>query len=53
MRSERKQKDTSMENKQPKHPPLNSFLLALIAVLVGIIGGFGAVAFRGPNSFLS
>ncbi len=35
-----------MENKQPKHPPLNSSLLALIAVSVGVIGGFGAVAFR-------
>ncbi len=35
-----------MENRQAKHPPLNSFLLALIAVLVGVIGGFGAVAFR-------
>jgi len=45
MLSERK-KDISMENKQPKHPPLNSSLLALIAVSVGVIGGFGAVAFR-------
>ena len=35
-----------MENEQPIHSPLNSFLLALIAVLVGVIGGFGAVAFR-------
>ncbi|MGA2229160.1 MAG: hypothetical protein ABSH41_32395, partial [Syntrophobacteraceae bacterium] len=25
------------------HTPLNSFLLALIAVLVGVVGGFGAV----------
>jgi CIC family chloride channel protein len=34
-----------MENKQAR-PALNSFLLAFIAVLVGVIGGFGAVAFR-------
>ena len=40
-----------MENKQPQHPPLNSFLLALIAVLVGVIGGFGAVAFRALIAF--
>jgi hypothetical protein len=39
-----------MENEQTKHPPLNSFLLALIAVLVGIIGGLGAVAFRANTS---
>ena len=36
-----------MENRQSSHPPLNSFLLAAIAVLVGVVGGFGAVAFRG------
>ena len=35
-----------MEHKQAKHPPLNAFLLTLIAALVGVIGGFGAVAFR-------
>ncbi len=40
-----------MENEQPKSPPLNSFLLALIAVLVGIVGGFGAVAFRALIAF--
>jgi CIC family chloride channel protein len=40
-----------MENKQAKHPPLNSFLLALIAVLVGFIGGFGVVACRAIIAF--
>lgn len=40
-----------MENNQVKHPPLNSFLLAVIAVLVGVIGGFGAVAFRALIAF--
>src|SRR5208283_4766549 len=50
MRSERK-RDRRMENEQPKRPHLNSFLLALIAVLVGVIGGFGAVAFRALIAF--
>jgi len=40
-----------MENNQSKHPPLNSFLLAVIAVLVGVVGGFGAVAFRALIAF--
>ncbi len=40
-----------MENNQSKHPPLNSLLLAVIAVLVGVIGGFGAVAFRALIAF--
>ncbi len=38
--------DTRMENKPAKRKPLNSFLLAVIAVSVGVIGGFGAVGFR-------
>ncbi len=40
-----------MEDEQAKHSPLNSFLLALIAVLVGVIAGFGAVAFRALIAF--
>ena len=39
-----------MEKEQSKHTPLNSFLLPLIAVLVGVVGGFGAVAFWVPSS---
>jgi chloride channel protein, CIC family len=40
-----------MENRQTKRRPLNSFLLVLIAALVGVIGGFGAVAFRALIAF--
>ena len=40
-----------MENKQAKHPPLNAFLLTLLAVLVGVIGGLGAVVFRALIAF--
>lgn len=35
-----------MESRQGNHQPVNAFLLTLIAALVGIVGGFGAVAFR-------
>lgn len=34
-----------------KKPPVNPFILALLAVLVGVVGGFGAVAFRGIIAF--
>ncbi len=50
MRSERK-RDTVMENQQSTRTPLNSFLLALIAVFVGVVSGFGAVAFRALIAF--
>lgn len=36
-----------MLNNVARKPPLNPFFLALLAVLVGVVGGFGAVAFRG------
>jgi CIC family chloride channel protein len=41
-----------MENEPAKHPPMNSFLFMSIAALVGVIGGFGAVAFRFLIAFL-
>ena len=34
-----------------KNQPLNPLFLALLAVLVGVVGGFGAVAFRGLIAF--
>jgi len=34
-----------------KSRPLNPFFLALISVLVGVVSGFGAVAFRGLIAF--
>jgi chloride channel protein, CIC family len=40
-----------MESTVTRNPPLNPFILALVAVLVGIIGGFGAVVFRGLIAF--
>ena len=40
-----------MKNNVAKKPPLNPFFLVLLAVLVGVIGGFGAVAFRGLIAF--
>lgn len=43
--------DVPMENNSAKNPPLHPFLLALIAVLVGLVGGLGAVAFRGLIAF--
>ena len=39
------------ENNVEKKSPLNPFFLALLAVLVGVVGGFGAVAFRGLIAF--
>jgi CIC family chloride channel protein len=39
-----------MNDVAPK-PSLHPFFLALLAVLVGIVGGFGAVAFRGLIAF--
>jgi CIC family chloride channel protein len=40
-----------MENSAARNPPLNPFLLALCAVLVGVVGGVGAVAFRALIAF--
>ncbi|MGB8333593.1 MAG: chloride channel protein, partial [Desulfobacterales bacterium] len=38
-------------NKSEKYYSLNSFYFSLLAVLVGIVGGFGAVVFRGLIAF--
>ncbi len=35
-----------MKNDVAKKPSLNPFFMALLAVLVGVVGGFGAVVFR-------
>ncbi len=40
-----------MQNNVAKKTSLNPFSLALLAVLVGVVGGFGAVAFRGLIAF--
>jgi chloride channel protein, CIC family len=40
-----------MENHLERKPALHPFFLAFLAVLVGVIGGFGAVAFRGLIAF--
>ncbi len=38
-------------NDVSRKPPLNPFFLALLGLLVGVVGGFGAVAFRGLIAF--
>ena len=40
-----------MKNNMARKPPVNSLFMALLALLVGIVGGFGAVAFRGLIAF--
>jgi CIC family chloride channel protein len=40
-----------MKNIVARMPPVNSLFMALLAFLVGIVGGFGAVAFRGLIAF--